>query len=302
MNDFAQLLSLLATPKVLAPEFDPTLYRLLNADLASMSDDKALQHFEKYGKSEGRCASVAAHRAGFVAQISCDRPALEIGPAVRPVLSGPNVRYFEIENQAGLIARAKREGYAFDRCPEVIHYVSPTGDLAVVEQKFETVFSSHCIEHQPDLVRHLVGVGDVLVPGGRYFLLIPDKRYCFDALLPESTIEEVLQAHGDRRKTHTFEKVLEHYSRTTHNDSARHWRGDHVDEALEQTTPARIELAKHVFAAADNGYVDAHSWQFTPESFRQIIYGLRSQLALVVERIYFTVHGQNEFGAVLVRR
>lgn len=302
MNDFSQLLSLFATPKTLAPEFDPILYRMLNADLASMSDRQAFQHFEKYGQSEGRCASVAAHRAGFVAQIPRDRPTLEIGPAVRPALSGPHVRYFEIESREGLIERAKREGYAYDKCPSVIHYVSLAGDFGVVDRKFETVFSSHCIEHQPDLIRHLVDVGNVLMPGGRYFLLIPDKRYCFDALLPESTLEEIVQAHSELRRTHTFEKVLEHYADTTHNDTARHWQGIHIDEAWEQTKPARIELAKTVFAQADNSYADVHAWQFTPDSFRRIIAGLRSQIELVVERVYFTVNGQNEFGAVLVRR
>ncbi len=47
-----------------------------------------------------------------------------------------------------------------------IEYLSPTGDLTIVNRRFHAVLSSHCIEHQPDLIRHLQHVAALLDPGG----------------------------------------------------------------------------------------------------------------------------------------
>ena len=36
-----------------------------------------------------------------------------------------------------------------------IHYHHPNGDLSIIDSKFDAIFSSHCIEHTPDIVSHL---------------------------------------------------------------------------------------------------------------------------------------------------
>jgi SAM-dependent methyltransferase len=299
-NNDPQSRSLTRRPESLAPEMDPSFYRSRHADLASFDDSALLRHFERHGRGEGRCASPAAHRVGFIAQIPIAGPVLEIGCGVRPALRGDRIRYFEILNRAGLIERALRAGDSGGGCPD-IHYVSPTGDLAIVAEQFDAAFSSHCIEHVPDLVAHLQGVTSLLRLGGRYFLLVPDKRYCFDALLPPSTMDEVLQAYAERRHVHTESKIREHYTGTTHNDPVRHWRGDSLDPTLADRHEERAATARRVYETANSGYVDIHAWQFTPDSFRAIVGGLfaRDLIRLQVERVYDTVHGENEFGAVL---
>ena len=301
MNDLYRLLFAFVSAHHLAVEFDQRFYQLVQDDLAGMSDAELANHYEDHGRNEGRMATPGAHRYGFVAQIPPNGLTLEIGPAVRPVLLGPNIRYFDIADQAGLVARAKIEGYPADDCP-VIHYFSPIGDLSVVPDKFEGVFSSHCIEHQPDLVKHLDDVANLLKPGGLYHLIIPDKRYCFDALLIESTIEEVVAAHKERRVRHSREKVIEHYTKTTHNDALRHWKGDSKDPRIgEMRERKRIAELKYEEAKTTDGYVDVHAWQFTPSSFRTIINALNQQglCRLAVERVYDTVHNRHEFCAVL---
>ena len=52
---------------------------------------------------------------------------------------------------------------------------------------------------------------------------------------------------------------------------------------------------------ANGGYIDVHSWQFTPHSFEKIINGLYSlgMIDFSVHRLCQTVWGRLEFVAVL---
>jgi hypothetical protein len=52
------------------------------------------------------------------------------------------------------------------------------------------------------------------------------------------------------------------------------------------------------------GYVDAHAWHFTPDTFAAIITELHAikMVPLQVARIYPTVYGSFEFYALLQRR
>ena len=281
------------------PELDHAFYRLVHDDLASMDDNALAEHFATYGRDEGRIASPAAHRDGLVALVPRDSPLLEIGPFTKPVFRGGGVSYFDVLDREGLIERARAHGQPTEGCPE-IDYVSPTGDLSVVDRQFASVFSSHCIEHQPDLVAHLQAVERLLDAGGRYFMMIPDKRYCFDHFLPESTLANVILAHSERRRVHTFQSVHEHAALTTHNEAARHWAGDHIDPRAH-LVEERGEKARADFEVANGGYLDVHAWQFTPASFRALMLGLFSSglTSLMPERVYNTTHGNLEFSAIL---
>jgi hypothetical protein len=285
-------------------EFDFGFYRRLYADLAKMSDDELYnqddelyKHWVTYGIREGRIASSAATREKFLSLIPVSEPVLEIGPFCSPCLIGDGVRYFDVLDKPGLIARAKAIGLDYTRVPD-IDFVSPTGDLSLVSGNFRFVFSSHCIEHQPDLVCHLNQVARLMRRGGLYFLIIPDKRYCFDHFLPESTIADVIDAHLSRRTVHSVRSIVEHRVLTTHNEALRHWQGDHgtSSPALTRITGALAEIE-----ANKGKYVDVHAWQFTPEAFRTLIntisgLGLAPLRSL---RVYETPFGNFEFCAVL---
>ena len=299
MANLYNLLSRIVRADKPPPELDLVYYRLVNEDLAKFDDKDLIAHYKRHGRSEGRLASPAAHRNGFIGLVPENADVLEIGPFTKPSLRGSKVRYFDVMDRVGLLSRAVLHAHPTEGCPE-IDFVSPVGDLNVVDRQFDIVFSSHCIEHQPDLVGHLQQIHRILRPGGRYMLLVPDKRYCFDALLPESDIDAVIQAHREKRRVHTWASVRDHRALTTHNDTARHWSGDSADPRShlfqEREREARAEFDK-----ADGGYIDVHAWQFTPTSFRSIIEFLRRKelVKLVVDRIYDTPHGSNEFTAIL---
>ena len=162
-----------------------------------------------------------ADRNAFVSLIPHTHSVLEIGPFAQPVLRGPHVRYVDVLSTEDLRKRAQSLGMDETKVP-TISWVSNGSDLSVVNDTFDAVVSSHAIEHQPDFVRHLNQVAHLLKPNGRYYLLVPDHRYCFDHFLTPSTIAQVLGAHLEYRKVHSLSSVVEHRALTTHNDPARY--------------------------------------------------------------------------------
>ena len=131
-------------------------------------------------------------------------------------------------------------------------------------------------------------------------MICPDKRYCFDRDIPESTIGEVLEAYFAERKTHRIADFVDAMSMSSHNDPARHW--------VKDSPPVRINLAlvKQALDQIDkakDGYFDCHAWRMTPSSFREILETLHrlGKSPLRPLRTYDTSRGQNEFFAVLGR-
>jgi len=283
------------------PKFDPAFYRSSNADLAEMSDAQLAAHFEKHGRNEGRSPIAGADRESFLRFIPAQGLALEIGPFGRPVLSGEHVRYADVMSTEQMKAVAADHGMDPDKCP-TIHYLVNETPLESIDERFVTVFSSHCIEHQTDLLGHLRAVGKLLEPGGSYFVIVPDKRYCFDHFRAESTLGDVFAAHAEKRTRHDLRTLLNQFSLLAHNDQTRHWAGDHGDPAYLHR-PQCLEEAVWTFDSAAGAYVDAHAWQFTPESFEAICGALHAQghMALRPAAVFPTLFNRNEFCAILTR-
>lgn len=236
----------------------------------------------------------------FVVSAVGRRSALEIGPFFSPLLTGDHVSYFDVLDQAALRRRAVEVGGTPATVPP-IRYVSPVGDLSVVDRKFEVVLSAHAIEHQPDLVAHLASVADLLEPRGTYWAIVPDRRYSFDYPLKESTLAQVLDAHAAKRAVHSPADVLAHLGETGHNNALLHWLGLHTRR------PSRADTDRRAFALAEaqraerGEYVDVHAWIFTPQNFTAILSGLRERglSRFAVDEVTETAFGKLEFMARL---
>ncbi|MER0240391.1 methyltransferase domain-containing protein [Fulvimarina sp. MAC8] len=281
------------------PVFNPHIYRKNEAFQAF--DEAALRdHFYRHGIAEGRIAADSSVRDHFVARAGAYEKILEIGPFCNPILKGPNVKYFDVLDGAALERRAKKVGYPIVEVP-AIDFVSPSGDLSIIDETFDLVISSHVVEHQPDLIHHLNAVCDILKPSGFYFLLIPDKRYCFDYFIDQSGLPEICAAHADGRTVHSLQSVIEHRALITHNDCGRHWQGDHTDGDYFKDRDLRIRAAIDEYEKSEGAYIDVHAWQFTPQSFEFIIASLKrlKLIALSPLRVYHTPRGCNEFTAIL---
>lgn len=289
-------------------DFDYRTYvcRPENADLVGLSELEARRHFEHFGKCEGRVCSPVDSRAAFLGLVP-GGTLLEIGPFFAPGFSKDErkVEYLDALSTAELVERARTLPAARERKIPQIDYVWRGQSYAqLISKRFDSAFSSHVIEHQTCLIRHLRDVSSVLLDGGRYFLAIPDKRYCFDHFLPETTIADLLEAYSENRVHHSVRSVIEHHFLITHNDPQRHWAGD------SGQNPAQAELGRERAAKLleevrqlqeEKAYVDVHAWKFTPDSFRSVMHNLFA-LRLTdfrVERVYHTLKGKNEFYAIL---
>ncbi|MUZ63457.1 methyltransferase domain-containing protein [Agrobacterium vitis] len=235
-------------------------------------------------------------RSDITAAAKSERLVMEIGPFNSPVAIGENARYCDIMTTDELRQRAIKIGIDPNTVP-AIHYHREPGILENFPEKFSAVVSCHCIEHQPDLIHHFQQVAATLEDDGRYYLIVPDKRYCFDHSIPVSTSDDIVMAKGATR--HPLIKVIEHRAITTHNNPIRHWNGDHFDNDWHETQPKRALAAIAEYQAADGGYVDVHRWQFTPNSLGQIINELQTEIPFSVEQINETPRGIFEFVAVL---
>ena len=282
-----------------SPEFDVDYYRNSHAELNFLPDDVLNEHAKRFAVEQGRSTCIYDRREflhGFL-----------------------HVKYFETMDSEGLKRRNEKIGRDVSRVPKKIDFVSPNGDLGVVDETFDIVFSSHVIEHCPDLVEHLRGVSRILNKGGLYILFIPDKRYCFDHYHPESTVSEVIDAFANERKIPRLADVINLAYTRTHNNSILHWLGYH-GELLEPDAGAEVMgeyffddgkgisrekflplIEKYSEALAQGKYISTHNWRFTPDSFRYIINLLNALefIDLPLYRCCHTLWGRQEFVAML---
>lgn len=281
-----------------------------NKDLNAFDETRARDHYFLHGVKEGRKCNRVHNRNQFRELVPKAKSILEIGPFFSPTFSKDNfnVSYLDVLSTSELRERCiSIEGSnKQERVPEIDFVWSGQKYSDLINVKFDIVYSSHNVEHQPCLVRHLNDIDSILERQGVIMLVIPDKRYCFDYYLAESNITDVMQAWTEARKTHSLKNIIEHHYMTTHNDTARHWRGDHgvdpVQRLLNGSDNAGFLKSIERYLAAKE-YIDVHAWKFTPKSFSTLIQVLQSigLIKFEVLRLYPTIRNSNEFYAILKR-
>jgi SAM-dependent methyltransferase len=251
----------------LFPEvFNPTSYRNRYPDLKHLNDCELKIHYENYGSNEGRNASPFDDRKSFLMLLSDKETLLEIGVFDSPSLEflnsmGRIVHYADYLDHDDLVQRAKEaEGRDFTRVPE-IKWVLSIG-YEQIDIKYDAVISHHCVEHQPDLVKHFLNIRGIVKGNGWYLFSLPDKRQCFDHFIPETNLVDVIDAYLLERRSPSFKSVLEHRCFTSHSYQ------DGVDP-YERKDPQFVHNFYNALKEfSSSPYVDVHCWQFTPESFR----------------------------------
>lgn len=176
------------------------------------------------------------------------------------------------------------------------------GERPLIECAGEPVdyaIAVHVIEHVADVVGWLNQIHDVLKPGGYFCLVIPDRRFTFDILRPESTVGELVQAHLEGRWRPTPAQKFDFTSLWRHVDAHAAWEGYPDLDALAPTGPDNVEVAYAQARELHEGedYMDAHCWVFTPESFLRCI-AMLNRLGLFpfeIENFVDTQPGELEF-------
>jgi SAM-dependent methyltransferase len=157
---------------------------------------------------------------------------------------------------------------------EEVDYVSGGKSLSEVIHEhglFDYIIASHVIEHVPDFVGFLKDCEALLKPRGKLVLAVPDKRYCFDAFRPLTSVGDAIERHNNGGRHHSPSKILDYYSYAVHRD--KQWIVWNPDCALPLSFIHSPDEAKRQYerARAADHYIDAHAWIFTPSSFRLLV-------------------------------
>lgn len=257
--------------------------------------------------TDNTCQAIVGGRETFFKEIPdlTKITALEIAPYFNALLKGEKVKYFDVFDQQKLIELATEDkAIPKNKIPSIpkIDYVNPVGNMSEIKEKFNLVYSSHNVEHQVDLIKHLNQVANLLEDQGEFFLAIPDHRYCFDHFIPSTPISEVLATFWQAPKTHSLQTILAMRCETTHNDSTKLWKGD-AGEMIYKNNPECYSKALAEYNTANGTYIDAHKWRFTPDSFYNIIettYKMGLQ-PLRIKKVYCTEVNSHEFYAILYK-
>jgi SAM-dependent methyltransferase len=283
-------------------EYDHDIYLGNYPDLQKAGFDRhgLKQHYVNHGISEGRSANEIKSRKQFAAIIPKSGTILELSPEFCPIITEKHAKYFGTESREALIAKAKSLNAQATLIP-AIDFISPNRDLSIINEQFDAIVSSHNIGRYPNLIGHLNQVQSLLNPDGRFYCIIPDKRYCHHYYKDTTQIATVLGRHLDQVSTFSSADSINHLLQKTHCDLKRHWLGDHGNIQGNRTERLKKVLLQYKEQNDEAHPTDTGAFYFTPDSFREImdqLYAL-GLTGLQIERLYRTHHLSFEFFAVL---
>jgi len=279
-------------------EFVSSLYRQRYPDLRQFNEEAIWNHWKDYGQTEGRNGSGLNSRQDFLQHLKDFEYILEIGPWDRPSLeflkaiSGLNIDYADYFSEEELRKLAEQTpGRNAELVPK-IKYVLSNGYTQIVD-KYDAIVSHHCIEHQPDLIQHLLDIHKILKPGGSYWFTIPNCEMCFDHYIPKSNIVDLIVAHEEKRSRPSLKSVIQQLCFIQEN-----WKdGNNPYEITNKEISAKIKSAVSHYNSVN--YADAHCWQFTSMNFKKLIIQL-AKLGYLPEDISINTYGMDgEFCGII---
>lgn len=250
----------------------------------------------------------------FIKLIPSEARTLEVGPYNRPTLlknQYPNVKYMDLFTSEEI--RENINKYATEtvttEIPEKIDIIVDPNVRPSFQTnlKFDFIYSAHNIEHYPDIINHLNEMGTLAAAmHTKFFVTVPDKRYCYDHFQNESDFTEMIDAYLEKRINHSFSSYFRHIVYSAHNNIWEHWHGVHGPNPRK--TPINLNYATELRHKLDTArderqrkFADIHAWYFTSESFEYNI-NLTNTLGLhpwKVEAISQPERFSPEFHAIL---
>ena len=277
-------------------EYSSFEYIQKNPDL---SEEELELHWNSHGWKEDRLGQFVLTRSHLKGILDRHIKYLEIGPYGRPFLTRDmfNVKYFDVLSQDDLKTKSRSDSDHDEKNIPLIDYIDPFGDLSIINEKFDSVFSSHCIEHQPSILSHLKGVSNLLNDGGIYICIIPNYRYCFDRHKPPSTIIDVIEAYLWADKNHSHKNILLHRYYSAHNNPILHWEGNSNRVSVENVN---VNEVIEFLTSPQDGYIDCHAWFFDENIFSSIFKNpdIAQLIGLNLGRCYQTPINSHEFIAI----
>lgn len=249
------------------------------------------EHYFLYGKSEGRRlkgSPILSRKDKVFYGLNKNGLGLEIGPSHNPI--APKKEGFNVHILDHLSADDLRKKY-FDQGDygvnieniEDVDFIwtgQPYSELIGSSNCYDWIIASHVVEHIPDLLSYLRQCTELLKEGGLISLVVPDKRYCFDYFSKQSTTGNILDAYYERRTKPTPGQIFDHFANSIKCGGRVAWSDDLNGGEKEFMYTFLQAQEKLQDAIAEEYYIDAHCWKFTPSSFIFLISDL-NKLGLI---------------------
>jgi SAM-dependent methyltransferase len=196
---------------------------------------------------------------------------LEIGAYDRPTFV-PEPRYsrfLDYRTTSELIELGKQQqGRHVDQIQQV-DYVAKTNLLSnEVDRNFDLIVANHVIEHVPNLIEWLIEARKILNEVGYLFVSVPDRRFTFDYLRPETSFLNLIRRYVERPGKPTFWDILEcRYLERPNIIGGTGWYPELLATRANEnkrTFRQAFEIAK---SQSTLPYCDVHCSVFTKDSF-----------------------------------
>jgi SAM-dependent methyltransferase len=144
---------------------------------------------------------------------------LELGPLNRPLPThaGMRMTYLDRADQETL-----NRSY-----PTLAGAIAPVDIIddaetvaTVADESFDFVVAAHVLEHMRNPIASVAAWLRVLVPGGRLYLIVPDKRLTFDRARVRTTLEHLILDYREPSRVRDFEHFLD-FARFTHDEQGQ---------------------------------------------------------------------------------
>lgn len=200
---------------------------------------------------------------------------VEMGPLCWPIVERPRHHVYYIDHCTTDELKVKYVGDPHVPAEQIVDvdFVWGNSDLKTLlgsKAPVDYVVASHVIEHVPDFIGWLFEMHEALNSGGQLILVVPDKRFTFDAFRRCSAWEEIQLANQEKRRKPGIRCVMDHYSNVIAADTWKMW-DDYtvVDSFAFHNPPSLLEVAAREFQ--EGKYLDVHCWVFTPWHFLEMI-------------------------------
>jgi SAM-dependent methyltransferase len=232
---------------------------------------------------------------------------IEFGPLHDPMIdpSQSGVIYVDHANTNDLKAKYESDPNVDVREIVDVNFVYSGSNLSETigeANSLDYVLSSHVGEHIPDFIAWMAECRKVLNSNGIFVIILPDKRFCWDAMRPNSNASDLIQAHKRKLTRPSLGMIWQAKTKAVALGNKITW--------YTFSNPTPSETYRRVINRQDlvsslwrylikREYLDVHCWVFSADTFREIIDSLREQK--LCDFKVEAVHGPegNEFIAVM---
>jgi SAM-dependent methyltransferase len=181
---------------------------------------------------------------------------IEIGALTSPVVSKADGEVFYVDYFDREVLRTEYESDPNVDIDQIVQVDAVWGDHTLREcfpniSSFDYVIASHVIEHVPDMIGWLKEIAEVLRPGGRLALAIPDKRYTFDYLRQPTRLSELIDAYLRRNRRPMPAQIFDYNANATDVDMVAAWNGPLEPTLLKHYVDLRYALERSIESIRD---------------------------------------------------